>query len=249
MDGDEMARIIWDDIKKRYIYPYLDLELKYYDLGLLYRDGSNDQVVRDAAAAVKEYGVGVKCSTIKPSTNIIIRNFLGGTVFREPVMIQCIPPLVRPWKKPIIIGRHAFGDQYCGKDFVVPGPGTVEMVYTPIHGDPTRIEVFKFQGGGVAQTQPNTDESIRSFAQTSFKLAISKGLPLYLSTKVNVLKKYDGRFVDIFQDLYEKDYAKQFEEKKISYEHRVIDDMVAYMMKSEGGFILALKSAFLPFFL
>jgi isocitrate dehydrogenase len=260
MDGDEMTRIIWADIKKRFIQPYLDIDLKYFDLGLLYRDETNDKVVGDAAAAIKEYGVGVKCATINPdqkrseefklknvlpSANGIIRSTFGGTVFREPVLIPSIPPLVRTWKKPIIIGRHAFGDQYSGKDYAVPGPGTVEMVYTPLHGEPTRIEVFKYQGPGVAQTQPNTDASITAFAHTSFKLALTRGLPLYVSTKNNVMKTYDGRFVAIFQDLYEKEYEEQFKVKKIWYEHRLIDDMVAYMMKSEGGFILSLKSGFL----
>lgn len=257
MDGDEMTRIIWETIKKRFIYPYLDIDLKYYDLGLPYRDQTNDQVVRDAAAAIKEHGVGVKCATINPdkarfkefrltqmlpSANGIIRNAFGGTVFREPVLIPRIVPLVRSWKKPIVIGRHAFGDQYSGKDFIAPGPGTLELVYTPTEGDQTRIEVFKFKGPGIAQAQLNTDESIRAFAHTSFRLAVSRGLSLYMSTKNNVLKKYDGRFVDIFQELYENEYLKQFEEKNISYEHRLIDDMVAYMMKSEGGFILSLKS-------
>jgi isocitrate dehydrogenase len=262
MDGDEMTRIIWADIKKRFILSYLDVDLKYFDLGLQYRDQTKDQVVRDAAAAIKEYGVGIKCATINPdkarfeefqlkqmlpSANGIIRNSFGGTVFREPVMIPRVPPLVRTWKKPIIVGRHAFGDQYSGKDFVVPGPGTLEMVYTPDDQDgkePTRIQVFKFQGRGIAQAQPNTDESILKFAHTSFRLAISRGLPLYMSTKNNVMKQYDGRFVAIFQELYDTQYKKEFEMKNISYEHRLIDDMVAYMMKSEGGFVLALKSAF-----
>ena len=258
MDGDEMARIMWKDIKERYIYPYLDVDLKYYDLGLPYRDETNDQVVRDAVGAIKEYGVGVKCATINPNTNHIaetklknalpsangiIRNAFGGTVFREPVLIPRVPPLVRPWTKPIIIGRHAFGDQYTGKDLVATDPGTLEMVYAPTSGEATRIEVFRFQGAGVAQMQLNTDESIRAFARTSFNLAISRDLPLYFSTKDNVMKQYDGRFRDIFQEMYDQNYAAQFIEKKITYEHRLIDDMVAYMMRSEGGFILALKSA------
>lgn len=257
LDGDEMTRIIWEDIKKRFIHPYLDVDLRYYDLGLPYRDETNDQVTLDAAAAIKEHGVGVKCATITPdearvkefnlkqmwlSPNGTIRNYLGGTVFREPIVIPRIPRLVPGWKKPIIIGRHAFGDQYRAKDFVAPGPGTLEMVYTPESGEPTRIEVFKFQGGGVAQTQYNTDESIRGFAHASFKLAISKAVPLYMSTKNTILKKYDGRFKDLFQEVFEKDYEQQFKEKKIWYEHRLIDDMVAQMMKSEGGYIMALKS-------
>ena len=259
MDGDEMTRIMWADIKKRFIHPFLDVDLRYYDLGLPYRDATNDQVVQDAAAAIKEHGVGIKCATINPdkervkeyqlkntlpSANGIIRNYFGGTVFREPVLIPRIPPLVRPWKKPIVIGRHAFGDQYKGKDFVVPGPGNLELLFTPDQGDPTRIEIFKFRESGIAQAQPNTDDSIRKFTHTSFRLALSRNLPLYLSTKDNVLKKYDGHFRDMFQDIYEKDYAEQFKQKGLTYEHRLIDDMVAYMMRSEGGFILSLKSSF-----
>ena len=257
-----MTRVIWADIKKQFIHPYLDVDIKYYDTGLPNRDETNDQVVWDAAAAIKEHGVGIKCATISPdkarvkefnlkqrwpSANGIIRNYFGGTVFREPIIIPRIPPLVVGWKKPIIVGRHAYGDQYCGKDFVVPGPGTLELVYTPTNGEPTRIEVFKYQGAGVAQAQPNTDASISSFAHVCFKLALTREMPLYMSTKDTVLKQYDGRFRDIFQEIYEKDYAKQFEEKKIEYEHRLIDDMVATMVKSGGGYIMALKSAFLPF--
>ena len=258
LDGDEMTRIIWKDIKNRFIHPYLDIDLKYYDLGLPYRDETNDQVTIDAAEAIKKYSVGVKCATITPdeqrmkefhlkqmwlSPNGTIRNHLGGTVFREPIVIPRIPRLVPGWKKPIIIGRHAFGDQYRAKDYVAKGPGTLEMVYTPKGGEPERIKVFEFQeGGGVAQTQYNTDESITGFAHASFKLALSKPLPLYLSTKNTILKKYDGRFKDIFQDVYEKDYQKDFEDKGIWYEHRLIDDMVAQMMKSAGGYVMALKS-------
>lgn len=258
LDGDEMTRIIWQTIKDKFIHPYLSIDLKYYDLGLPYRDETNDQVTLDAAEAIKRYSVGVKCATITPdearvkefklkkmwlSPNGTIRNHLGGTVFREPIVIPRIPRLVPGWKKPIIIGRHAFGDQYRAKDMVAPGPGTLEMVYTPTNGQPERIKVFDFgEGGGVAQTQYNTDESIRGFAQASFKLALSKSLPLYMSTKNTILKKYDGRFKDIFQEIYEKEYASQFEEKKIWYEHRLIDDMVAQMMKSSGGYIMALKN-------
>ncbi len=232
LDGDEMTRIIWQDIKQKFIHPYLSIDLKYYDLGLPSRDATNDQVTIDAAEAIKKYSVGVKCATITPdearveefklkkmwlSPNGTIRNILGGTVFREPIVIPRIPRLVPGWKKPIIIGRHAFGDQYRAKDMVVPGRGTLEMVYTPHNGEPQRIRVFEFgDEGGVAQTQYNTDESIRGFAHASFKLAISKGLPLCMSTKNTILKKYDGRFKDIFQEIYEDEkfgYRKAFEEK------------------------------------
>jgi isocitrate dehydrogenase len=258
LDGDEMTRIIWEDIKKRYIRPYLDIDLKYYDLGLPYRDETHDQVTLDAAEAIKQYGVGVKCATITPdegrveefglkkmwlSPNGTIRNHLGGTVFREPIVIPRIPRLIPGWKKPIVIGRHAFGDQYRAKDFVATGPGKLEMVYSPADGSgPTRIEVFNFEGGGIAQTQYNTDESIRGFAHASFKLALDKKYPLYMSTKNTILKKYDGRFKDIFQEIFEKEYAAGFKQAGIWYEHRLIDDMVAQMIKSEGGYIMALKS-------
>ncbi|SPO06652.1 probable IDP1 - isocitrate dehydrogenase (NADP+), mitochondrial [Cephalotrichum gorgonifer] len=259
LDGDEMTRIIWQSIKDKFIHPYLDIDLKYYDLGLPYRDETNDQVTLDAAAAIKKYSVGVKCATITPdearvkefnlkkmwlSPNGTIRNYLGGTVFREPIVIDRIPRLVPGWKKPIIIGRHAFGDQYRAKDLVVPGPGTLRMVYTPADGSPAEdIAVFDYKtGGGVAQTQYNTDESITGFAQASFKLALAKGLPLYMSTKNTILKKYDGRFKDIFQEQYDTNFKKDFEAKGIWYEHRLIDDMVAQMMKSSGGYIMALKN-------
>lgn len=258
LDGDEMTRVIWQSIKDRFIHPYLDVDLKYYDLGLPNRNETDDQVTLDAAAAIKEHSVGVKCATITPdearmkefhlkkmwlSPNGTIRNYLGGTVFREPIVIPRVPRLVAGWKKPIIIGRHAFGDQYRAKDRVIRGAGTLEMVFTPTSGDPERIEVFEFdEGGGVAQTQYNTDESIRGFAQASFKLALSKSLPLYLSTKNTILKKYDGRFKDIFQEMYNEEYEAMFKDKNIWYEHRLIDDMVAQMMKSSGGYIMALKN-------
>jgi len=258
LDGDEMTRIIWQDIKDKFITPYLDIDLKYYDLGIEYRDETDDKVTTDAAAAIQKYGVGVKCATITPdearvkefhlkqmwlSPNGTIRNYLGGTVFREPIVIPAIPRLVPGWKKPIIIGRHAFGDQYRAKDFVAPGPGKLEMVYTSEEGKKEVIEVYNYEGGGgVAQTQYNTDESIRGFAHASFKLAIAKSLPLYMSTKNTILKKYDGRFKDIFQEIFDKEYKSQFDEKKIWYEHRLIDDMVAQMIKSEGGYIMALKN-------
>ncbi|KAL7926067.1 putative isocitrate dehydrogenase [Trichoderma austrokoningii] len=258
LDGDEMTRIIWKSIKDRFIFPYLDIDLKYYDLGLEYRDETNDQVTLDAAEAIKKYSVGVKCATITPdearvkefnlkqmwlSPNGTIRNALGGTVFREPIVIDRIPRLVPGWKQPIIIGRHAFGDQYRAKDLVAPGPGKLSMVFTPEDGEPQEIEVFRFKnGGGVAQTQYNTDESITGFAHASFKLALDKKLPLYMSTKNTILKKYDGRFKDIFQELYDAQYKPEFEAKGIWYEHRLIDDMVAQMVKSSGGYIMALKN-------
>ncbi|KAJ2898318.1 putative Isocitrate dehydrogenase [Zalerion maritima] len=259
LDGDEMTRIIWQNIKDKFIHPYLDVDLKYYDLGLEYRDQTNDQVTLDAAEAIKKYSVGVKCATITPdearveefklkhmwlSPNGTIRNELGGTVFREPILIDRIPRLVPGWKKPIIIGRHAFGDQYRAKDFVAPGNGKLQMIFKPADGSATtEIDVFEFKnGGGVAQTQYNTDESITGFAHASFKLALSKSMPLYMSTKNTILKKYDGRFKDIFQELYDTRYKTEFEAKGIWYEHRLIDDMVAQMMKSSGGYIMALKN-------
>ncbi|MCJ1356373.1 MAG: Isocitrate dehydrogenase [NADP], mitochondrial precursor (Oxalosuccinate decarboxylase) [Icmadophila ericetorum] len=258
LDGDEMTRVIWAQIKEKYIHPYLDIDLKYYDLGLPYRDETDDQVTLDAAAAIEKYSVGVKCATITPdearvkefhlkkmwlSPNGTIRNYLGGTVFREPIVIPRIPRLVTGWKEPIIIGRHAFGDQYRAKDRVIPGPGKLEMVFTPEGGEPERIEVFEFkEGGGVAQIQYNTKESITGFAHASFKYALSKNMPMYMSTKNTILKKYDGQFKDIFQDLYDHTYKKEFEEKGLWYEHRLIDDMVAQMMKSAGGYVMALKN-------
>ncbi|KAL7623386.1 NADP-dependent isocitrate dehydrogenase [Parahypoxylon ruwenzoriense] len=258
LDGDEMTRVIWKVIKDKFIYPYLDIDLKYYDLGLEYRDETNDQVTLDAADAILKYSVGVKCATITPdearvkefnlkqmwlSPNGTIRNVLGGTVFREPIVIPRIPRLVPGWKKAIIIGRHAFGDQYRAKDVVIPGPGKLSMVYTPKGGQPEEIEVFDFkEGGGVAQTQYNTTDSIEGFAHASFKLALDKELPLYMSTKNTILKKYDGKFKDIFQELYDTQYKKAFEAKGIWYEHRLIDDMVAQMIKSSGGYIMALKN-------
>ena len=258
LDGDEMTRILWADIKAKFILPYLDIDLKYFDLGLPNRNTTEDQVTLDAAAAIRQHGVGVKCATITPdearvaefglrkmwlSPNGTIRNYLGGTVFREPIVIPKIPRLVPGWEKPIVIGRHAFGDQYRAKDLVVPGPGTLEMVYMPSGGGaPQRIQVHEYTGGGVAQTQFNTDESIRGFAHASFKMALSKNLPMFFSTKNTILKKYDGRFKDLFEEVYEAEYKKDFEAKGIWYEHRLIDDMVAQMMKSKGGFLMALKS-------
>lgn len=258
IQGDEMTRVIWDAIKEKYIHPYLDIDLKFFDLGIEYRDKTNDQVTIDAAEATLKYGVATKCATITPdearvkefnlkqmwlSPNGTIRNILGGTVFREPILIPRVPRLVPGWKKPIVIGRHAFGDQYRCKDFVAPGPGTLEMVYTPKDGgEKQTIKVYDYQGGGVALTMFNTDESIRGFAHASFKMALSKEMPLFMSTKNTILKKYDGRFKDLFQEIYEKDYKQAFEEKGLWYEHQLIDDRVAQMLKSEGGYVMALKN-------
>lgn len=255
--GDEMTRIIWDSIKEKLILPFLDIELHTYDLGIENRDKTNDKVTVDCAEAIKKYNVGIKCATITPdekrveefklkqmwkSPNGTIRNILGGTVFREAIICKNIPRLVSGWNKPIIIGRHAHADQYKATDFVVPGPGKLEMVFTPPSGQPVKYTVHDYKGAGVALGMFNTDESIKDFAHSSFKFALNQGYPLYLSTKNTILKKYDGRFKDIFQDIYDREYKKQFEAKGIWYEHRLIDDMVAYCMKSEGGFVWACKN-------
>lgn len=255
--GDEMTRIIWDCIKEKLILPFLDIELHTYDLGIENRDKTNDQVTIDCAEAVQKYNVGIKCATITPDENRVeefnlkqmwkspngtIRNILGGTVFREAIICKNIPRLVTCWNKPIIIGRHAHADQYKATDFVVPGAGKLEMVYTPTSGSATRYTVHEFKAAGIALGMFNTDESIVNFAHSSFRYALGRNYPLYLSTKNTILKKYDGRFKDIFQEIYEKEYKKQFEAKKIWYEHRLIDDMVAQAMKSEGGFIWACKN-------
>lgn len=258
LDGDEMTRIIWDKIKKQLVLPYVDVDLKYYDLSVTSRDKTDDKITVDAANAIKEYGVGIKCATITPdearvkefglkkmwkSPNGTIRNILGGTVFREPIVIPRVPRLVPGWKKPIIIGRHAHADQYKATDAIIPGAGKLELVYTPENGSkPTTLEVYDYKGAGVALAMYNTDESIRGFAHSSFKLALNKKLNLFLSTKNTILKKYDGRFKDIFQEIFEQDYEKNFEQTGITYEHRLIDDMVAQMIKSKGGFIMALKN-------
>lgn len=257
LDGDEMTRVIWDSIKKKFIHPYLDIDLKYYDLGLEYRDKTDDKVTVEAAEAILKYSVGVKCATITPdearvkefnlkkmwlSPNGTIRNILGGTVFREPIVIDKIPRLVPGWTKPITIGRHAHGDQYKAKDIIVPGAGTLELVFTPKDGKPETVKVFDYKDAGVALAMYNTDESIKGFAHASFKMALDRELPLYMSTKNTILKKYDGRFKDIFQEIYESTYKAEFEAKKIWYEHRLIDDMVAYMLKSEGGYVIAMKN-------
>jgi len=260
MKGDEMTRIIWELIKDKLIFPFVELEVHTYDLGMENRDLTDDQVTIDCANAIKKYNVGIKCATITPdekrveefklkkmwrSPNGTIRNILGGTVFREAIICKNIPRLVSPWTKPIIIGRHAYGDQYKATDFVVPGDGKLEITFTPKDGSaPMKYTVFEFDGtGGVALAMYNTDKSIRDFAHSSFKVALDRSYPLYMSTKNTILKKYDGRFKDIFQEIYENEgYKSQFEAKGLWYEHRLIDDMVAQAMKSEGGFVWACKN-------
>lgn len=257
LDGDEMTRIIWKFIKDKLILPYLDVDIKYFDLGIEHRDATNDQVTIDAAEAIKKYGVGIKCATITPdearvqefklkqmwkSPNGTIRNILDGTVFREPIVCKNVPRLVTNWTAPIIVGRHAFGDQYRATDFVVPGKGKLTIKFEGEDGKVIEHEVYKFKEGGVAMGMYNTDESIRGFAQSCFNMALQKGWPLYLSTKNTILKKYDGRFKDIFQEVYEKEFKSKFEAKKIVYEHRLIDDMVASALKWNGNFVWACKN-------
>uniref|UniRef100_R4WRJ5 Isocitrate dehydrogenase [NADP] n=1 Tax=Riptortus pedestris TaxID=329032 RepID=R4WRJ5_RIPPE len=257
MDGDEMTRIIWQNIKENLILPYLKIDIKYYDLGLPHRDATDDQVTIDAAHAIKKYNVGIKCATITPdearveefnlkkmwlSPNGTIRNILGGTVFREPIICKNIPRIVPGWTQPICIGRHAHGDQYKATDLVVPGRGTVELVFTSESGEKQSFTVFNFKSPGVTLAMYNTDESIESFAHSSFQVALQKKWPLYLSTKNTILKRYDGRFKDIFQEIYEKHYKADFEKAKIWYEHRLIDDMVAQALKSSGGFVWSCKN-------
>ncbi|GAB3926917.1 NADP-dependent isocitrate dehydrogenase [Larkinella terrae] len=253
LDGDEMTRIIWKFIKDKLILPYIDVDIKYYDLGVEYRDETNDQVTIDAANAIKEYGVGIKCATITPdedrvkefnlkqmwkSPNGTIRNILDGTVFREPIVIKNVPRLVTNWSAPIIVGRHAFGDQYRATDFIVPGKGKLTMKFEGEDGTVQEYGVYKFQGPGVAMGMYNVDESIRGFAHACFNMALQKKWPLYLSTKNTILKKYDGRFKDIFQEIYEN----EFKAKGVHYEHRLIDDMVASALKWEGNFVWACKN-------
>jgi isocitrate dehydrogenase len=257
LDGDEMTRIIWKWIKERLILPYLDIDIKYYDLGMESRDETNDQITIDAANAIKQYGVGIKCATITPdearveefhlkemwrSPNGTIRNILGGTVFREPILCSNIPRLVRSWKKPIIIGRHAFGDQYKATDMIIDGPGRLAMVFHPKDGEPLELEVHNFDSPGIALSMFNEDESIRGFARACMTYGINRKWPVYLSTKNTILKKYDGRFMQIFQEIFENEYKDKFDELGITYEHRLIDDMVAQAMKWEGGFIWAAKN-------
>ncbi len=258
LDGDEMTRIIWDLIKKKFIHPYLDIDLKYYDLGIESRDETDDQITIDCAEAIKQYGVGVKCATITPdearveefglkkmwrSPNGTIRNILGGTVFREPIICRNVPRLVPGWTAPIVIGRHAFGDQYRATDFVVPGKGKLTMTFTPADGgEVMEFDVFDFPGGGVAMGMYNLDDSIRDFARASMSFGLDRGWPVYMSTKNTILKAYDGRFKDLFQEVFDTEFKEQFEAKGIHYEHRLIDDMVAAALKWNGEFIWACKN-------
>jgi len=258
IDGDEMTRIIWQSIRERLIRPFLDIDLKYYDLAVEERDRTEDRITVDAAEAIKQYGIGVKCATITPdearvkefnlkrmwkSPNGTIRNILGGTVFREPIVCRNVPRLVTTWNKPIVIGRHAFGDQYRATDFRIPGKGRLALVFTPADGGkPVEHEVFAFPGSGVALGMFNLDESIEGFARACFNYGLDRGWPVYLSTKNTILKAYDGRFKDLFQEVFEAEFAAKFKARGITYEHRLIDDMVAQAMKWEGGFLWACKN-------
>jgi isocitrate dehydrogenase len=258
LDGDEMTRIIWQFIKEELILPYLDVNLEYYDLSIENRDKTDDQVTIDSANAIKKHGVGVKCATITPdearveefglkkmwkSPNGTIRNILGGVIFREPIIISNIPRLVPSWTKPIVIGRHAHGDQYKATDFVVPGPGKVTMTFQPADGSkPMEFQVADFNGSGVAMGMYNFDDSIKDFARASLNYGLIRNYPVYLSTKNTILKAYDGRFKDIFQEIYEKEFKSEFESKGLTYEHRLIDDMVATALKWEGGYVWACKN-------
>ncbi len=258
LDGDEMTRIIWQFIKDELILPYLDVNLEYYDLSIEHRDKTDDQVTIDSANAIKKHGVGVKCATITPdearvkefglkkmwkSPNGTIRNILGGVIFREPIIISNIPRLVPSWTKPIVIGRHAHGDQYKATDFVVPGPGKVTLTYQPEDGSkPMEFEVANFKDSGVAMGMYNFDESIKDFARASFRYGLSRNYPVYLSTKNTILKAYDGRFKDIFAEIYENEFRKEFEQQGLTYEHRLIDDMVATALKWSGGYVWACKN-------
>ena len=257
MDGDEMTRIIWKFIKEKLILPYLEIDLKYFDLGIENRDKTNDQVTVDSANATKQYGVAVKCATITPdearvqefklkemwkSPNGTIRNIVGGTIFREPIICKNVPRLVPGWTKPIVIGRHAFGDQYRATDFVVPGAGKLTITFEGKDGKKIEHKVFDFPAGGVAMAMYNLDEQIVGFARSSFNYGLERGWPVYLSTKNTILKKYDGRFKDLFQKVFDEEFAAKFAAKKITYEHRLIDDMVASALKWEGGFVWACKN-------
>jgi isocitrate dehydrogenase len=259
LDGDEMTRIIWSFIKDKLIHPYLDVNLDYYDLGIEHRDATDDQVTVDAANAIAKHGVGVKCATITPdearveefglkkmwrSPNGTIRNILGGVIFREPIVISNIPRYVPTWTKPIVIGRHAHGDQYKATDFKVPGPGTVTMTYTPEDGsEPMEFEVAKFPtDGGVAMAMYNYKRSIEEFARASFRYGLERGYPVYMSTKNTILKSYDGLFKDVFEEVFEKEFRAEYDAQGLSYEHRLIDDMVATAMKWEGGYVWACKN-------
>src|SRR6266508_4191256 len=257
MDGDEMTRIIWKFIKDKLILPYLDIDLKYYDLGVEHRDATSDQVTVDSAKATQQCGVAVKCATITPdedrvkefnlkemwrSPNGTIRNIIGGTIFREPIVCKNVPRLEPGWTHPIVMGRHAFGDQYRATDFVVPGKGKLTIKFEGEDGQTIEHEVFQFKGGGVALSMYNTEESIRGFAKSCMNMALQKGWPLYMSTKNTILKKYDGRFKDIFQEVYENEFKEEFRKNNITYEHRLIDDMVASALKWNGGFVWACKN-------
>ena len=257
MDGDEMTRIIWKFIKDKLILPYLEIDLKYFDLGIESRDRTNDQVTIDSANATKQHGVAVKCATITPdearvkefnlkemwkSPNGTIRNIIGGTIFREPIICKNVPRLVPGWTRPIVVGRHAFGDQYKATDFVVPGPGTLTMTFTGADGKKIEHKVFDFPGGGVALGMYNLDESIIGFARSCMNYGLNRGWPVYLSTKNTILKKYDGRFKDLFQKVFDEEFKAKFDAAKITYEHRLIDDMVASALKWEGGFVWACKN-------
>ena len=258
LDGDEMTRIIWQFIKDELILKYLDVDLKYYDLGMEYRDATDDQVTIDSAHAIQKYGVGVKCATITPdearveefglkkmwkSPNGTIRNILGGVIFREPIIISNIPRLVPGWTKPVIIGRHAFGDQYKATDFKVPAAGSLTMTFTPADGSaPMEFNVFDFPGAGVAMGMYNLDESISDFARASLRYGLNRNYPVYLSTKNTILKAYDGQFKDIFADVFATEFKSEFDAAGITYEHRLIDDMVAAAMKWEGGYVWACKN-------
>src|SRR5215468_539667 len=257
LDGDEMTRIIWQYIKDKLILPYLDIDLLYFDLGIAHRDATDDQVTVEAAEAIKEVGVGVKCATITPdearveefklkkmwkSPNGTIRNILGGTLFREPIICRNVPRLVPGWTKPIVIGRHAYGDQYRATDFKVPGKGKLTLTFVGEDGTKIEREVFQFPGAGVAMSMYNLDDSISDFARASLNYGLSRGYPVYLSTKNTIVKVYDGRFKDIFQEIYDKEFRAEFEKKKITYEHRLIDDMVAAALKWSGGYVWACKN-------
>jgi len=259
LDGDEMTRIIWSFIKDRLILPYLDVQLEYYDLGVEHRDATDDQATVDAANAIKEHGVGVKCATITPdearveefglkqmwrSPNGTIRNILGGVIFREPIVISNVPRLVPGWTQPIIIGRHAFGDQYRATDTRIPGAGKLMLTFTPSNGDePIELEVFDFpEGGGVAMAMYNLDASIRDFARASLRYGLDRGFPVYMSTKNTILKTYDGRFKDLFQEVFDDEFKAEFDAAGLTYEHRLIDDMVAAALKWEGGYVWACKN-------